>query len=139
LQVRYALHVHIKGPLAGQFLTLEPWQSFILTCVFGWVWKHNGKRRFRRVYVEVPRGNGKTTISVVPALYCLAAEKEGGAEVYSAARIKDQAKIAFNLAQQMARKNPRFSPALALTFWLIELYIRVVLLFLKLFLLMRIR
>jgi phage terminase large subunit-like protein len=102
------LFVHIKGPLAGKFLTLEPWQSFVLTCVFGWVWKHNGKRRFRRVYVEVPRGNGKTTISVVPALYCLAAEKEGGAEVYSAARIKDQAKIAFNLAQQMARKNPAF-------------------------------
>jgi phage terminase large subunit-like protein len=102
------LFVHIKGPLAGQFLTLEPWQSFILTCVFGWVWKHNGKRRFRRVYIEVPRGNGKTTISVVPALFTLAAEKEGGAEVYSAARIKDQAKIAFNLAQQMARKNPAF-------------------------------
>jgi phage terminase large subunit-like protein len=102
------LFTHIKGPLAGQFLTLDPWQCFILTAVFGWVWKHSGKRRFRRVYVEVPRGNGKTTISVLPALYCLAAEKEGGAEVYSAARIKDQAKIAFNLAQQMARKNPAF-------------------------------
>lgn len=102
------LFVHVKGPLAGQFLTLEPWQSFILTCVYGWVWKHNGKRRFRRVYIEVPRGNGKTTISVIPALYMLAAEKEGGAEVYSAARIKDQAKIAFNIAQQMARKNSFF-------------------------------
>lgn len=102
------LFTHIKGPLAGQFITLEPWQSFILTVVFGWVWKHNRKRRFRRVYIEVPRGNGKTTISVVPALYCLAAEREGGAEVYSAARVKDQAKIAFNLAQQMARKNQFF-------------------------------
>jgi phage terminase large subunit-like protein len=38
----------------------------------------------------------------------LAAEKEGGAEVYSAARIRDQAKVAFSIAQQMARKNPAF-------------------------------
>jgi phage terminase large subunit-like protein len=102
------LFVHIKGPLAGKHLTLDPWQSFILTTVFGWVWKNTGKRRFRRVYVEVPRGNGKTTISVIPALYCLAAEKEGGAEVYSAARIRDQAKVAFSIAQQMARKNHAF-------------------------------
>jgi phage terminase large subunit-like protein len=102
------LFVHIKGPLAGQHITLEPWQCFILCCVFGWVWKATGKRRFRRVYIEVPRGNGKTTVSVVPALYCLCAEKEGGAEIYSAARVKDQAKIAFTLAQQMLRKNPAF-------------------------------
>lgn len=49
---------HIKGPLAGQLIRLEPWQVFILTTVFGWV-KPNGKRRFRRAYIEVPRGNGK--------------------------------------------------------------------------------
>lgn len=103
------LFTHVKGPLAGQFIALEGWQSFILTVVFGWVWKHNGKRRFRRTYIEVPRGNGKTTISVLPALYMLAADKEGGAEVYSAARIRDQAKVAFSIAQQMARKNPAFT------------------------------
>jgi phage terminase large subunit-like protein len=102
------LFTHIKGPLSGRFLSLEGWQAFILTCVFGWVWKHNGKRRFRRTYIEVPRGNGKTTISVTPALYMLAADKEGGSEVYSAARIRDQAKVAFSIAQQMARKNPAF-------------------------------
>jgi len=49
---------HVKGPLAGQPIRLEPWQVFILTTVFGWV-KLDGKRRFRRAYVEVPRGNGK--------------------------------------------------------------------------------
>lgn len=49
---------HVKGPLAGQPIHLEPWQVFILTTLFGWV-KPDGKRRFRRAYVEVPRGNGK--------------------------------------------------------------------------------
>jgi phage terminase large subunit-like protein len=99
---------HIKGDLAGQLLKLDPWQSFILTCVFGYVWKHNGKRRFRRVYIEVPRGNGKTTISATPALFMLAADGEGGAEVYAAARTRDQAKIAFSIAQHMARKCPDY-------------------------------
>jgi phage terminase large subunit-like protein len=103
---------HIKGPLAGTNLTLEAWQSFLLTCIFGWVFKRTGKRRFRRVYIEVPRGNGKTTISVAPALYMLAADGEGGAEIYSAARVKDQAKIAFGLGQHMAKKCPEFRDSL---------------------------
>ena len=49
---------HVKGPLAGLPIRMEPWQVFILTTVFGWV-KADGKRRFRRSYIEVPRGNGK--------------------------------------------------------------------------------
>ena len=49
---------HVKGPLAGQPIHLEPWQVFVLTTLFGWV-KPDGKRRFRRAYIEVPRGNGK--------------------------------------------------------------------------------
>ena len=49
---------HVKGPLAGEPIRLEPWQVFILTTVFGWI-KADGNRRFRRSYVEVPRGNGK--------------------------------------------------------------------------------
>jgi phage terminase large subunit-like protein len=28
---------HVKGPLAGKLINLEPWQVFILTTVFGWV------------------------------------------------------------------------------------------------------
>jgi phage terminase large subunit-like protein len=97
---------HIKGPLAskGLSVSLEPWQSFILTTTFGWLRKDNDKRRFRRTYIEVPRGNGKTTLSVGPALYCGFAEKEGGAEVYSAARTRSQAKIAFEAAQAMLRR-----------------------------------
>lgn len=95
---------HIKGPLAGQCITLEPWQAFILSTAFGWLRHDNGKRRFRRAYVEVPRGNGKTTLSDGPALYCGFGEKEGGAEIYSAARTRDQAKVAFSAAQAMLRK-----------------------------------
>jgi len=54
---------HVKGPLASQLISLEPWQVFILSTVFGWV-KPDGKRRFRRSYIEVPRGNAKSTLGV---------------------------------------------------------------------------
>ncbi|MQM29316.1 MAG: terminase, partial [Candidatus Accumulibacter phosphatis] len=98
---------HVKGPLAGQPIRLEPWQVFILTTVFGWV-KPDGKRRFRRAYIEVPRGNAKSTLSSALALYMLAADGEGGAEVYSLATTRDQARIVFGDAQTMARQSAGF-------------------------------
>ena len=96
---------HIKGPLAGQPIILEAWQCFILTTIFGWIDKA-GNRRFRRVYIEVPRGNGKSALSSAIGLYMLAADGEGGAEVYSFATTRDQAKIVFGDAQNMARRTP---------------------------------
>ncbi len=98
---------HVKGPLAGEPIKLEPWQAFILTTVFGWV-KPTGLRRFRRSYIEVPRGNAKSTLSSAVALYMLAADREGGAEVYSLATTRDQARIVFGDAQTMARKSAGF-------------------------------
>ncbi|MDT7522556.1 terminase large subunit [Rhodoferax sp. TBRC 17198] len=98
---------HVKGPLASQMIVLEPWQVFILSTVFGWV-KSDGKRRFRRSYIEVPRGNAKSTLSSAVGLYMLAADREGGAEVYSLATTRDQARIVFGDAQTMARLSPGF-------------------------------
>jgi uncharacterized surface protein with fasciclin (FAS1) repeats len=45
--------------------------------VFGWV-KPDGNRRFRRSYIEVPRGNAKSTLSSALALYMLAADVKAG-------------------------------------------------------------
>jgi phage terminase large subunit-like protein len=98
---------HVKGPLAGEPISLEPWQVFILSTVFGWM-KPDGKRRFRRSYIEVPRGNAKSTLSSALALYMLAADGEGGAEVYSLATTRDQARIVFGDAQTMARRSAGF-------------------------------
>lgn len=103
---------HIKGPKAGTRIVLEDWQAFVLTTAFGWVRADTGARRFRRVYVEVPRGNAKSTTSSGVGLYALAADGEGGAEVYSAATTRDQARIVFRDAQQMARRSPELMGAL---------------------------
>ncbi len=98
---------HVKGPLAGASIQLEPWQVFILSTVFGWV-RPDGKRRFRRSYIEVPRGNAKSTLSSAVSLYMLTADGEGGAEVYSLATTRDQARIVFGDAQTMARRSAGF-------------------------------
>lgn len=99
------LLTHTKGELAGTRIHLEPWQVFILTTVFGWLRRADGGRRYRRAYVEVPRGNGKSTLLSGVGLYCLVADREGGAEVYSFATTRDQAKIVFGDAKVMAERN----------------------------------
>ncbi|MBF0185457.1 MAG: terminase large subunit [Magnetococcales bacterium] len=96
---------HIKGPLAGKLIKLGAWQVFALMVIFGWVNRKDQTRRFRRVYIEVPRGNAKSTLSSAVALYMLLADGEFGAEVYSLATTRDQAKIVFSDAQAMARRS----------------------------------
>jgi len=97
---------HIKGEWAKrrELLVLQPWQSFIVCNVFGWK-DGNGLRRFRTVYVEVARKNAKSTLAAAIALYMLDADGEAGAEVYSAATTRNQAKIVFSVAQGMARRT----------------------------------
>lgn len=99
------LLTHTKGELAGTRIHLEPWQVFILTTVFGWLRRADSGRRYRRAYVEVSRGNGKSTLCSGIGLYCLLADREGGAEVYSFATTRDQAKIVFGDAKVMAERN----------------------------------
>jgi len=96
---------HIEGPLAGTAIELSPWQVFVLTTVFGWLKHANGKRRYRRVYIEIPRGNGKSALSSPLAVYMLCADKEGGPQVYSAARTKEQARVVFDIAKKMLRSE----------------------------------
>lgn len=99
---------HIKGKWAreGRLIELEPWQCFILTTVFGWVHRETGLRRYREGYVEVPRKNAKSTLSSGLALYMLSADGEHGAEVYSAATTRDQARIVFDDSRAMAERTP---------------------------------
>lgn len=96
---------HTKGELRGQKIILEPWQIFIITTTFGWL-DREGFRRFKIVYIEVPRKNGKSSLSSAIGLLCLLIDGEGGAEVYSAATTREQARIVFKDAVDMVRASP---------------------------------
>lgn len=101
---------HTKGRWAakGENIVLQPWQRFIVGCIFGWVRKADGLRRFREVYAEIPRKNGKSVLAAAIGLYCLAADEEYGAEVYAGATTEKQAWEVFRPARLMARKTVPF-------------------------------
>ena len=96
---------HSKGEWAGRPLTLEPWQQFYLWTLFGWK-RDDDTRRFRTAYQEVARKNGKTTIAAGVGLYLLLADGEAGAEIYTAATKRDQARIAHSEATRMVKSSP---------------------------------
>lgn len=110
---------HTKGEWARrkEKIKLELWQIFTLCCIFGWVRKSDGRRRFRTVYLEVARKNAKSTLLSVIALYLLACDGESGAEVYSAATTRDQARIVFAAAKSMAQKEPEFCQRFGVQTW----------------------
>lgn len=99
---------HWKGEWAGQPIVLEPWQQFVVWNVFGWK-RADGSRRFRSAYLEVARKNGKTTLAAGMGLYLMLADGEPGAEVYTAAVKRDQARIAHKDATQMVKSSPQLS------------------------------
>lgn len=84
---------------------LEPWQCFVVGSLFGWK-TAQGFRRYRRAYVEIGKGNGKSPIAAGIGHYMLTATKKLRAEVYSAATDRDQAAILFRDAVSMWRRSP---------------------------------
>ncbi len=93
---------HSKGQrFAGKPFILEPWQRDAIAKTFGTVHRKSRLRRYRRVFVYVPRKNGKSTLAAGVALKLAGADDEPGAEVYSAAADRSQAAIVFDEAKNM--------------------------------------
>jgi phage terminase large subunit-like protein len=84
---------------------LQAWQAFIIGSLFGWK-NGQGVRRFRRAYVEIGKGNGKSPLAAGIGHYMLLGCRKLRAEVYSAATDKDQAAILFRDAVAMWERSP---------------------------------
>lgn len=98
--------VHVEGPLAGQPFVLRPWQRQIVRQLFGRKRVSDGLRQYLRLYLEVPRGNGKSTFAAGLALYLLTVDGERSAKIYSAAADRPQAAIVFEAAEKMVQASP---------------------------------
>jgi len=96
---------HSKGEWAGKAIALEGWQAFLVGSTFGWI-RSDGTRRFRVSLCFVARKNGKSTIGAGVGLYLLVADEEPGAEVYTAATKRDQARIVHAEAVRMVKASP---------------------------------
>ena len=95
---------HTAGDYAGRPFCLQPFQEFILASIFGWKVRETGKRRFLKAYIEIPRKNGKSELAAAVALYMLIADREPGAQVFTAATKRDQAKIVLDAAKNMVQR-----------------------------------
>lgn len=110
--------VQVRGVFQGQPIELQPWQEFDLGCVYGWVHKDTGFRRFNRVFDKRGRGNVKSTANAVKGLYHMTADCyyppyrpeeavfELTPEVDCVAADKDQAKIVLKDARAIALATP---------------------------------
>lgn len=94
-----------EGQFDGQAFNLHPSQAFIIGSLFGWK-QHDGKRRFRRAYIEQGKGNGKSPLAGGIGLYGMTADGEAGAQIYAAAAKRDQAGILFADAVKMVKQSP---------------------------------
>lgn len=98
---------HSKGEWAGKPVTLELFQKTFISALFGFVDKETGLRQYREAMFYVARKNGKSTMLAGIALYMLVADLEAGAEIYSAATKRDQARLIFEEAYNMVKQSPQ--------------------------------
>ena len=95
-----------KGRWAGKNIKLELWQKAFIQSAFGFVDKSTGNRQFIKVALFVARKNGKSTIASGLANYMLTKDGESGAEIYSLATKREQAKIIWEESKKMINKSP---------------------------------
>lgn len=95
-----------KGKWAGKNIKLELWQKAFIEAAFGFVDKDTRLRQYSKVALFVARKNGKSTIASGLANYMLTKDGEGGAEIYSLAIKREQAKIIWDESKKMISKSP---------------------------------
>lgn len=106
--------VHTKARFARKPFILADWQRYeIVGPLFGEV-KYSPEldcyvRRYRMGWLELGRKNGKSEILAGIALYLLTQDGEEGAEIYGAAKDRDQARVIWDVASRMVQLSPILS------------------------------
>lgn len=90
-------------------IKLEPWQKKIISDIIGWKVKETGLRKYREVYLEVPRKNAKSTLIACFIILGLFVENEPAAQFISAASNQPQAKIVHEIVKKMIAASPELS------------------------------
>ena len=106
---------HSKGKWAGQPIKLELFQKALIMSAFGFINEETGQRKYKKVIFFIAKKNGKSTLASGIGLYLLTSDGEGGSEVYSIAKVKDQAKITWQEAKHMLNKSPALKKRLRTT------------------------
>lgn len=115
---------HVRGVFSGQHIKMESWQKFDHGCLYGWVHKDTGARRFNISFNLRARGNVKSTENSCDCNFAMCADAmyppghpeistfENEPEVSCAAVDKDQAKRVWGDARAMGIASPAISKRL---------------------------
>ena len=96
-----------EGAWEGKPIVFEPWQKFVFEQLFGWIRVDTGTRRFTKLYLQIAKKNGKSTICAALSLFHLFADTRiNTPKIFTAANNEDQAKICVNMAGQMVKSSP---------------------------------
>ena len=95
---------HTKGEWYGKPFELLWWQRAVIAPLFGVV-NAAGDRLYRKVFVAIPKKNGKTELGAGVALRILLADGQMKPEVYSVASDKEQASICFECSLTMVKES----------------------------------
>ena len=96
----------------GEPFRLLPWQRQLLIDMFEMVFDAElgrWRRRYRTVYVGVPKKQGKTELAAALADYFLLGSGEPAPNIVAAASAEDQADLVFKAASIMVERSPSLS------------------------------
>jgi len=96
---------HTKSPFDGQPFVLLPWQRTIIEQVYGTL-NERRVRKYKYIYLEVPKKNGKSELVAATALLHMFFDGEVNGEVYGCAGDKEQATLVFDVAVDMIEQVP---------------------------------
>lgn len=99
------LQHHIGSEWNGRPFELLDYQRVLVRALFGWKRTRDNLRRFRKVFLAVPKGNGKSPFGAGVGLFLAFFDGEAGSEVYAVAADKQQAGIVFSSAKVMVERN----------------------------------
>lgn len=99
--------VHTTGEYDSQPFSLYPFQAFIVASIFGWKRMETGYRRFRRAFVSMGRGGGKSPLAagIMTKIFAFDDPMEARAECYTVATKVKQANIIFDECKRFISRN----------------------------------
>ena len=103
----FPLLCHSTGEYDGQPFDLAPFQRFIIWNLFGFRRKQDNLRRFRRAFLSMARGNGKSPFAAALLLLLFGFDfpAEPRAACYVVATKRDQARIVWDEVRRYIEKN----------------------------------
>jgi phage terminase large subunit-like protein len=97
-----------EGPKAGQRIELDEWQkNDIVRPLFGWKVRETELRRYRRLFLGIPRKNAKSTLTAAMALSIMLQDGEVSAEIYCLASNKVQADRVYRPIRRFIEMDPK--------------------------------